>query len=159
MKNGENDNGVKNELHGVPQDSQNSIVNSNEQNDANSEIKRLLEEEKRKNELLREELKRKEKDRIKQEIIQRKIQEAKDKKIAELRLKKGLNEGINYNAINAEELFNELLEFIRANNINYKKPIDPNILNNKFGENNIVRLINKSYLFKTQKGIILGKIK
>ena len=139
--------------------SENNSIKSSDNLSAKIEYERLLAEERRKNELLREELKRKEKERIKQELIQKKIREAKDRKIEELRRAKGINDEPSYDGLKTPELYKEVLMFIKDNNIDYRKPIDEKILVGKFGSGNIKRLIVNSYMFKTQKGLILGKIK
>ena len=139
--------------------SENNSIKSSDNLSAKIEYERLLAEERRKNELLREELKRKEKERIKQELIQKRIREAKDRKIEELRRAKGINDEPSYDGLKTPELYKEVLMFIKDNNIDYRKPIDEKILVGKFGSSNIKRLIVNSYMFKTQKGLILGKIK
>jgi hypothetical protein len=125
-------------------------------------MQRKLENEQRVNKELRDKLIEQEVERRKQELIQKKIQEAKDKKIAELKKQNEASkkkDDINYDKLEVSELYAEVLKYIRRNNIDTKKPIDVNIITKKFGSNSVRRLVTNSYMFKTSKGLIVGKIK
>ena len=69
------------------------------------------------------------------------------------------NSGIEYSALNVKELFNCLIKFISENNIDTKKPLDTKMLAMEFGADNIKKLVKHNYIFNTQSGLILGKIK
>lgn len=61
-----------------------------------------------------------------------------------------------YALMSTEALYKEVKQYMKKMGVS-KRPIDQSALNNKFGETNIKKLIQKSYLIKAGKGVTTGR--
>lgn len=61
-----------------------------------------------------------------------------------------------YNSLDIDALYNEVKLFLKKHNIE-KKLIDKKLLESEFGEQNIRKLILKSYLISMKKGVTVGR--
>lgn len=116
----------------------------------------LLEEAEKELELKRKEILEKQ-NKIEERKYESEINEKRYKleSVIKQPVKENRSSNVDYSSLEIDVLYKEVKTFMVKNGVQ-QKPISLELLNNKFGSNNILRLLKRNYIIKIGKGVTIG---